>query len=146
MTSIRNLLLPLAFLGFSGGAMAEEIAARGWSADWKVVGVAEDRTEVLVSPATVRELPPSAGRNFAVRQVWAGFDMAHATGLAAGRKIVLFRYDCTARRVLIAAATDYSNSGQVVSRNAVEADSADLYGPVEPDTLNAAIMAEACSF
>ncbi|MBA4088084.1 surface-adhesin E family protein [Novosphingobium sp. ERW19] len=145
MTSIRSLLLPLAFLGFSGGAMAEDIAARGWSADWKVIGVAEDRTEVLVRPESVRELPPSAGRSFAVRQVWAGFDFAPAAGLATGRKIILFRYDCAARRVLIAAATDYATSGEILSRNAVAADSADQYAPVEPETLNAAIMAEACS-
>ncbi|MGV3510438.1 MAG: hypothetical protein ACO1OX_00395 [Novosphingobium sp.] len=145
MTSIRNLLLPLAFLGFSGGAMAEGIAARGWSADWKVIGVAEDRTEVLVRPESVRELPPSSDRNFAVRQVWAGFDFTPAAGLATGRKVILFRYDCAARRVLIAAATDYAASGQIMSRNAVEADTADQYAPVEHDTLNAVIMAEACS-
>lgn len=145
MTSIRNLLLPLAFLGFSGGAMAEEIAARGWSADWKVIGVAEDRTEVLVRPESVIELPPSTQRNFTVRQVWAGFDFAPAAGLATGRKIILFRYDCAAHRVLIAAATDYASSGQIVSRNAIESDTADQYAPVEYDTLNAAIMAEACS-
>lgn len=146
MTSIRNLLLPLALLGFSGEATAEDIAARGWSADWKVIGVAEDRTEVLVRPESVRELPPSASRSFTVRQVWAGFDFAPAAGLDTGRKIILFRYDCSAHRVLIAAATDYGASGQVVSRNAVEADSSDQYTPVEPDTLNAAIMAEACGF
>ncbi|MBF9151660.1 surface-adhesin E family protein [Novosphingobium jiangmenense] len=144
MTSIRNLLLPLTLLGLSGAAGAEEIAARGWSADWKVIGVAEDRTEVLVRPESVHELPPSMLRSFAVRQVWAGFDFAPAAGLATGRKVILFRYDCTARRVLIAAATDYGASGQIVSRNAVDADSADQYAPVEPDTLNAAIMAEAC--
>lgn len=144
MTPARNLLLPLAILCFSGGAMAEEIAARGWSADWKVIGVAEDRTQVLVRPESVRELPPSAHRTFAVRQVWAGFDFAHAAGLDSGRKVILFRYDCSARRVLIAAATDYSATGDVVSRNAVAADTADQYAPVEPDTLNAAIMTQAC--
>ncbi|MFY8194263.1 hypothetical protein [Novosphingobium sp. B1] len=145
MTPARNLLLPFAILCFSGGAMAEEIAARGWSADWKVIGVAEDRTEVLVRPESVRELPPSAYRNFTVRQVWAGFDFAPAAGLATGRKVILFRYDCAGRRVLIAAATDYATSGQIVSRNAVETDTGEQYAPVESDTLNAAIMAEACS-
>jgi hypothetical protein len=145
MTPVRNLLLPLALLGISGEALAEDIAARGWSADWKVIGVAQDRTEVLVRTESVRELPPSANRNFTVRQVWAGLDFAPAAGLHTGRKVILFRYDCAARRVLIAAATDYGTSGQIVSRNAVEADSADQYAAVEPDTLNAAIMAEACS-
>lgn len=144
MTFRRNLLLPFALLGFSGEAAAEGEVARGWSADWKVIGVAQDRTEVLVRPESVRELPPSTERAFAVRQVWAGFDFAGAAALDTGRKLVLFRYDCTGQRVLIAAATDYAVDGGVIARNAVEADRADRYQPVEPETLNAAIMAEAC--
>ncbi|ABD24919.1 hypothetical protein Saro_0471 [Novosphingobium aromaticivorans DSM 12444] len=145
MTSIRSLLLPFALLGFSGGAAAEGIAAKGWSADWKVVGVAEDRTEVLMRPGSVRELPPGPQRTFAVRQVWAGFDYAGTHGLHAARKIALFRYDCAGRRLLVAAATDYAANGVVLARNAVDADRADQYLPVEPDTLGAAIMDKACA-
>ncbi|MFY7836037.1 MAG: surface-adhesin E family protein [Novosphingobium sp.] len=145
MTFRRNLLFPMALLGFSGGAVAEGNAARGWSADWKVIGVAQDRTEVLVRPASIRELPPSTERTFTVRQVWAGFDFAGAASLDTGRKLVLFRYDCTSQRVLIAAATDYAPDGAVLARNTVEADRADRYEPVEPETLNATIMAEACA-
>jgi hypothetical protein len=145
MTFIRNLLLPLALLGFSGGASAEDIAARGWSADWKVIGVAEDRTEVLVRPESIAQLQPSAERAFPVRQVWVGFDATPSGRVGQGRKISLFRYDCTAQRLLIAAATDYAADGSVLARNAVDADRADQYQPVEPDTLGAAIMAEACA-
>lgn len=143
MTPVRNLLLPLMLLGFSGeAAMAGE--ARGWSADWKVIGMAQDRTQVLVRPELVRELAPESGRAFTVRQVWAGFDFSHASALESGRTVILFRYDCAHRRVLIAAATDYAPDGSVLARNAVSADRADQYQPVEPETLNAAIMAEAC--
>lgn len=144
MTFLRNLLLPFALLGFSGGAAAEGDVARGWSADWKVIGVAQDRTEVLVRRESVQDVPPTTERAFPVRQVWAGFDFGGANALDAGRKIVLFRYDCSAHRVLIAAATDYTADGMILARNAVESDRADLYEPVEPETLNAAIMAEAC--
>lgn len=139
MMTVRKLLLPLALLGFSG-----EVVAQGWSADWKIIGVAEDRTEVLVRPESVRELPPSAERGFAVHQVWAGFDHASGTGVDAGRKIILFQYDCTGRRMLIAAATDYAANGKVLERNAVLSDSADQYEPVEPESLGATIMAMAC--
>lgn len=145
MTFRRNLLLPLVLLGFSGGAAAQGNAARGWSVDWKVIGVAQDRTEVLVRPESIRELPPSTERAFTVRQVWAGFDFAGAASLDTGRKLVLFRYDCTSQRVLIAAATDYAPDGAVLARNTVEADRSDRYEPVEPETLNATIMAEACA-
>jgi hypothetical protein len=144
MTSIRNLLLPLAILGFSGGAFAEEIAARGWSADWKVIGVAEDRTQVLVRPDSVMQIEPAPQRAFTVRQVWAAFD-SNSTGKAVpARKIILFRYDCARRRMLIAATTDYAADGTVVARNTVTTDRSDQYQPVEPETLGAAIMAEAC--
>lgn len=143
MTPVRNLLLPLALLGFSGEA-ATAGEARGWSADWKVIGVAQDRTQVLVRPESVREIAPESGRAFPVRQVWAGFDFSDASALDSGRKVILFRYDCARRRVLIAAATDYAPDGTVLARNAVSADRADQYEPVEPETLNAAIMAEAC--
>lgn len=139
MPPFRPILLSLALLGFSGVAAASE-----WSAGWTVIGVAQDRTEVLVRPESVQELPPSRERAFAVRQVWAGFDFAGASALDSGRKIILFRYDCAGQRVLIAAATDYAASGAVLARNAVETDRADQYQPVEPDTLNAAIMAQAC--
>ena len=139
MMTVRKMLLPLALLGFSGEAVAQ-----GWSADWKIIGVAEDRTEVLVRPESVRELPPSAERLFAVRQIWAGFDHTGATGIEAGRKIILFQYDCTSRRMLIAAATDYTADGKVIARNAVPDDQADLYQPVEPETLGETIMATAC--
>ena len=139
MMTVRNMLLPLALLGFSGEAMAQ-----GWSADWKVIGVAEDRTEVLVRPESVQELPPSAERHFTVRQVWAGFDHTTAYGIEAGRKIILFQYDCASRRMLIAAATDYTADGKVIARNAVPNDRADLYEAVEPETLGETIMATAC--
>ncbi len=139
MTPFRNLLLPFALLGFSGGALAQ-----GWGADWKVVGVALDRTEVLVRPESVRELPPTVARGFAVRQVWAGFDFSGATGLDSGRRVVLFQYDCAGHRALIAAATDYASDGAVLARNAVPRDGADQYQPVEPGTFGATIMAEAC--
>ncbi|MBB4615887.1 surface-adhesin E family protein [Novosphingobium taihuense] len=143
MTSVRNLLLPLMLLVFSGeAAMAGE--ARGWSADWKVIGVAQDRTQVLVRPESVREIGPDSARAFPVRQVWAGFDFSGSDTLESGRKVILFRYDCAQRRVLIAAATDYAPDGTVLARNTVAADRADQYEPVEPETLNAAIMAEAC--
>ena len=143
MTPVRNLLLPLMLLGFSGEAtLAGE--ARGWSADWKVIGVAQDHTQVLVRPESVRELAPVNARAFAVRQVWAGFDYSGSDAIESGRKMILFRYDCAHRRVLIAAATDYAPDGTVLARNAVSADRADQYEPVEPETLNAAIMAEAC--
>jgi hypothetical protein len=139
MITFRQILLPLALLGFSGEAMAQ-----GWSADWKVIGVAEDRTEVLVRPESVRELPPSAERHFAVRQVWAGFDHTATFGIEAGRKIILFQYDCASRRMLIAAATDYTADDKVIERNAVPDDRADLYQAVEPETLGETIMATAC--
>ncbi|WP_157573282.1 surface-adhesin E family protein [Novosphingobium sp. AAP83] len=139
MMTVRKMLLPFALLGFSGEAMA-----RGWSADWKLIGVAEDRTEVLVRPESVRELPPSADRRFTVRQVWAGFDQTGASGIDAGRKIVLFQYDCASQRMLIAAATDFTADGKVIARNAVPSDRADLYEKVEPATLGATIMATAC--
>ncbi len=139
MMTVRKLLLPLALLGFSG-----EAAAQGWSADWKIIGVAEDRTEVLVRPESVRELPPSAERSFTVRQVWAGFDHTGTSGIDAGRKVILFQYDCTGRRMLIAAATDYAANGKVLARNAVPSDSADRYEPVEPESLGETIMATAC--
>jgi hypothetical protein len=117
--------------------------AQGWSADWKVVGVAQDRTEVLVRPESVRELPPTEARTFRVRQVWAGFDFASATGLDTGRRIVL-QYDCAGRRARVAAAPDYASNGAVVARNAVTTDGGDQYEPVETNTLGATIMAEAC--
>jgi len=139
MTFFRSMLLPCALLGFSGGAVAQ-----GWSADWKVVGVAPDRTEVLVRPGSVRELPPTGARGFAVRQVWAGFDFTSATSIDSGKRVVLFQYDCVGHRALIAAATDYASDGAMLARNAVPSDGADQYEPVEPDTLNATIMAEAC--
>ncbi|MFM6831758.1 MAG: surface-adhesin E family protein [Novosphingobium sp.] len=139
MKSLRTMLLPFALLGCSGGAVAQ-----GWSAEWKVVGVAQNRTEVLVRPESVRELPPTGGRAFSVRQVWAGFDFSGVASLDSGRRIVLFRYDCAGQRALIAAATDYSSDGAVLARNAAPGDRADQYEPVTPDTLNAAIMAEAC--
>lgn len=137
MIAFRTTLLPLALL--SGEAQAKD-----WSVDWKIIGVTADQTEVLVRPASVQELPPSHDRAFTVRQVWAGFDFGGAATISADRKIILFRYDCSGHRVLIAAATDYGANGAVLARNAVEADRADQYEPVEPDTLNAAIMAEAC--
>lgn len=139
MTPFRKVLLPFALLGFSGGALAQ-----GWSAGWRVVGVAQDRTEVLVRRESVRELPPTEARTFQVRQVWAGFDFAMATGLDTGRRIVLLHYDCVGRRALVAASTDYASDGAVLARNAVTTDGADQYEPVEPDTLGATIMAEAC--
>ena len=144
MMTVRKMLLPLALLGFSGEAVSREAAAQGWSADWKIIGVAEDRTEVLVRPESVRELPPSADRQFTVRQIWAGFDHAEASSIDAGRKIVLFQYDCASQRMLIAAATDFTADGKVIARNAVPSDRADQYEPVEPDTLGATIMATAC--
>ncbi|MCY1670196.1 hypothetical protein OVA07_04135 [Novosphingobium sp. SL115] len=139
MIAFRTALLPLALLGLSGEALAKD-----WSADWQIIGVAPDRTKVLVRPSSVQELPPRHDRAFAVRQVWAGFDFTAAAAPEQGRKIILFRYDCSAQRVLIAAATDYAANGTLLARNAVDADRADQYEPVEPDTLNAAIMAEAC--
>lgn len=144
MITVRQMLLPLALLGFSGEAVSDGAAAQGWSADWKIIGVAEDRTEVLVRPESVRELPPSVDRQFTVRQVWAGFDHTAASGIDAGRKIILFQYDCTSRRMLIAAATDYAANGQIIARNAVPDDRAEAYQPVEPETLGETIMATAC--
>ena len=139
MMTFRKVLLPLALLGFSGEAVAQ-----GWSADWKIIGVAEDRTKVLVRPESVQELPPSADRQFSVQRIWAGFDHSEASSIDAGRKIVLFQYDCASPRMLIAATTDFTADGKVIARNAVPSDRADQYEPVEPETLGATIMATAC--
>ena len=46
--------------------------------------------------------------------------------------------------LMIVAVRGGLSAGEILSRNAVAADSADQYAPVEPETLNAAIMAEAC--
>jgi hypothetical protein len=141
MISFHTMLLPFALLGFSGEAVAQ-----GWGADWEVIGVAQDRTQVLVRPVSVRDLPPTNTRGFAVRQVWAGFDFFGATSLDRGKRIVLFQYDCAGQRALIAAATDYASDGAVLARNAVTSDETDQYEPVQTGTLNAAIMSEACKF
>ena len=140
MITIRTAILSITlFLGLSGEAMA-----RGWSREWDFIGVAEDRTEVLVQRQSVRELPPSPERRFAVRQVMVALDTGDSEGIAPSRRVVLFRYDCTGRRMLIAAATDYAADGSVLARNSVAGDWADGYEPVEPDTLGATIMAQTC--
>ncbi len=144
MISIRRALFPLTLLCSAGTAIAQGALPEVWPADWRVIGVAEDETQVLVRPESIRELPPSDARAFSVRQLWAGFGIPARGAGQPARKVVLFHYDCAGRRVLIAAATDYARDGRILARNAIETDRADLYLPVDPETLNAAIMAQAC--
>ena len=93
---------------------------------------------------SLRDLPPKTGRDFAVRQVWVGFDFTAVKSEKDRKSLRLYQYDCIGQRVLIVSATNYSPSGKVVSKFS-EIDDYDFkYDPVVPESVGASILAAVC--
>ena len=132
------------FIVLSLGLLATPLLAERWSADWTPVASSTDKTWVFMKRDSLRDLPPKTGRDFAVRQVWVGFDFTAVKSEKDRKSLRLYQYDCIGQRVLIVSATNYSPSGKVVSKFS-EIDDYDFkYDPVVPESVGASILAAVC--
>ena len=114
-------------------------------AKWKYVGLTSSGSIVLIEKSSIRDLPATTVRNFAVRQAWYLWEHSKDKSEKARTSKRLMRFDCVGSKIGTFAYASYAADGTLLASWNEPGDYDFKYQDIVPDSIGSAMSNEACA-